>query len=181
MAGRSKTAAGGSAARATGPAAAVRTLEGNPSGPSDGKRRVALVVAKFNSLVTDKLLAGAVECLLRHGVAASRIAVVKVPGAVEIPLAAKRLAASRKYAAVAALGCVIRGDTTHYDYVCDMAARGVLEAGLSTGVPVIFGVLTTENLDQALARAGKAAEGDNKGWDAALAALEMADLLGKIG
>lgn len=170
MAGRSKIGA-----PAAGLPKGIVQLAGEPAA---GKARIALVAARFNSAVTDQLLEGAVGALLRRGVKAGNIAVARVPGAVEIPIAAKRLAATGKYAAVVALGCVIRGDTTHYDYVCDMAARGVLDAALSTGVPVIFGVLTTENLEQALERA-ETARGD-KGGEAALAALEMADLLRRI-
>lgn len=171
MAGKSKTA----------PAAfrlpeGIEALAGDPAAR---KVRIALVAARFNSAVTDHLLAGAVGALLRQGMKPANIAVARVPGAVEIPIAAKRLAATGRYAAVVALGCVIRGDTSHYDYVCSMAAQGVLEAALSTGVPVIFGVLTTETLEQALERA-EVARGD-KGGEAALAALEMADLLRKIG
>jgi 6,7-dimethyl-8-ribityllumazine synthase len=172
MAGKSKIGTGG------GPLplpADIKVLAGEPAA---GKARVALVAARFNSAVTDHLLAGAVGALLRRGVKAGHITVARVPGAVEIPIAAKRLAASGKYAAVVALGCVIRGDTTHYDYVCTMAAQGVLDAALSTGVPVIFGVLTTETLEQALERA-EVSRGD-KGGEAALAALEMADLLRMI-
>lgn len=176
MAGRSKTgAASGGGGTGNLPAEIVR-LAGEPAA---GKVRIALVAARFNSIVTDHLLAGAVGALLRRGVKAGNITVARVPGAVEIPIAAKRLAATGKYAAVVALGCVIRGDTTHYDYVCGMASRGVLDAALDTGVPVIFGVLTTENLGQAMERA-EVARGD-KGGEAALAALEMADLLRKIG
>ena len=146
--------------------------------PGSRARRVAIVTARYNSVVTDQLEAGAVACLMEFGAAASDITVAKVPGAVELPLAAKALAASGRYEAVVAFGCVIRGDTTHYDYVCSMAADGIREAALSTGVPVIFGVLTTENLEQALERAD-AKRGD-KGREAALGALEMADLLEKI-
>ena len=169
MAGKSK--AGG----AVKPAKGLVPLIGDPAGRP---RKVAIVTARFNSLVTDQLEAGAVACLIERGAKASGITVAKVPGAVELPLTAKTLAATGRYEAVIALGCVIRGDTSHYDYVCSMAADGVLAAGLSTGVPVIFGVLTTENLEQALERAD-AKRGD-KGREAALGALEMADLLEKI-
>lgn len=137
-------------------------------------RKFALVVSRFNSLVTAQLLAGAQDCLLRHGAKESDLTVVWVPGAVEIPQAAKKLAETGKFQAVVALGCVIRGSTSHYDHVCSMAAKGIAEAGMATGVPVIFGVLTTETLEQALERAGT--KGGNKGWDAALAAIEMANL-----
>jgi 6,7-dimethyl-8-ribityllumazine synthase len=146
--------------------------------PAARVREVAVVTAKYNSLVTDQLEAEAIACLIEHGARAEGITLAKVPGAVELPLAAKTLAATGRYEAVVALGCVIRGDTTHYDYVCSMAADGLLEAALSTGVPVIFGVLTTENLEQAQERA--AAGRGNKGREAALCALEMADLLEKI-
>lgn len=174
MAGKSKT--GG----AIEPAKGLVPLVGEPAARARKARarRVAIVTARFNSLVTDQLEAGAVACLIEHGAKAEDIIVAKVPGAVELPLAAKTLAATGRYEAVVALGCVIRGDTTHYDYVCSMAADGLLEAALSTGVPVIFGVLTTENLEQALERA-EAGRG-NKGREAALGALEMADLLEKI-
>lgn len=136
------------------------------------------MVSRFNSRVTDHLLAGAVGVLERHGAAPKDITVARVPGAVELPIAAKALAMTGKYDAVVTLGCVIRGDTTHYDYVCSMASQGVLDAALETGVPVIFGVLTTETLEQALERA-EISRGD-KGGEAALAALEMADLLRRI-
>lgn len=169
MAGKSKT--GGAVKTAKG----LAPLVGDPAAR---RRNVAIVTAKFNSVVTDQLEAGAVACLIGHGAKAEEITVAKVPGAVELPLAAKTLAATGRFDAVVALGCVIRGDTSHYDYVCSMAADGILEAGLSTGVPVIFGVLTTENLEQALERAD-AKRGD-KGREAALGALEMADLLEKI-
>jgi 6,7-dimethyl-8-ribityllumazine synthase len=179
MAGKSKT--GG----AVKPAKGLVSLVGDPAarptkgrGPKARIRKVAIVTAKFNSLVTDQLEAGAVACLVEYGAKAEEIVVAKVPGAVELPLAAKTLAATGKYEAVVALGCVIRGDTSHYDYVCSMAADGIREASLGTGVPVIFGVLTTENLEQALERA-EAGRG-NKGREAALGALEMADLLEKI-
>jgi 6,7-dimethyl-8-ribityllumazine synthase len=174
MAGKSKI--GGAVKTAKG----LVPLVGDPAArPTQGRaRKVAIVTAKFNSLVTDQLEAGAVACLIEHGASAEEIVVAKVPGAVELPLAAKTLAATGKYEAVVALGCVIRGDTSHYDYVCSMAADGIREAAMGTGVPVIFGVLTTENLEQALERA-EAGRG-NKGREAALCALEMADLLEKI-
>jgi 6,7-dimethyl-8-ribityllumazine synthase len=140
--------------------------------------KFALVVGRFNSLVTSQLLEGARDALLRHGAKEQDLTVAWVPGAVEIPQAAKKLAETGRYKAVIALGAVIRGSTSHYDHVCAMAARGIAEAGMSTGVPVVFGVLTTETLEQALERAGT--KGGNKGWDAALAAIEMADLLGQI-
>jgi 6,7-dimethyl-8-ribityllumazine synthase len=137
-------------------------------------RRFAIVVSRFNSLITDRLLAGARACLSEHGVANDAIDVVSVPGAWELPVAAQA-ATRRGYAAVIALGCVIRGDTPHFEYVAGAAAQGLERVSLEAGLPVAFGVLTTEDTNQALARAG-GREG-NKGWDAALVALEMADLL----
>lgn len=140
--------------------------------------RFALIAARFNSLVVDQLLAGAVEALRRHGVAESQLDVVRVPGSYEIPLIAQKLGKSGKYAAIICLGCVIRGDTDHYDYVAGAAANGIAQAGPATGVPVIFGVLTCENLEQALHRVGGKA--GNKGYEAALAAIEMASLMKKL-
>ena len=140
--------------------------------------RIAIVTARFNDFITERLHAGARDCLLRHGVAEDGIDSVWVPGAFELPLTALTLAQSAKYQAVICLGAVIRGDTTHYDYVCNEAAKGIAAAGLQTGVPVIFGVLTTENAEQAIARAG--GKSGNKGWDAAMTALEMANLLPQI-
>src|SRR5262249_40227922 len=124
------------------------------------------------------LVAGAVDGLKRHGVADEAIDVVRVPGSLEIPLVAKRLAASGAYAAVICLGAIIRGDTDHYDHVAAGSASGVAEAGLSTGVPVIFGILTCDTLEQAINRAG--AKSGNKGFDAALAAIEMVNLIGQL-
>ncbi len=141
-------------------------------------RHFAIVVARFNELVTEKLLEGAQDCLQRHGVQPEHITVAYVPGACEIPQVAQRLAASGKFQAVITLGCVIRGATAHFDHVAATATRGVAEVASRTGLPVIFGVLTTENIEQALERAGTKA--GNKGWDCALAALEMADLWTKL-
>jgi 6,7-dimethyl-8-ribityllumazine synthase len=139
---------------------------------------VAVVTARFNDFITERLHNGARDCLLRHGVSAEAIDSVWVPGAFELPLTALKLAQTGKYQAVICLGAVIRGDTTHYDYVCNEAAKGIAAAGLQTGVPVIFGVVTTENTEQAIARAG--GKSGNKGWDAAMTALEMANLLPQI-
>jgi 6,7-dimethyl-8-ribityllumazine synthase len=138
----------------------------------------AIIVARFNSEITDKLLAGAQFAFREARVADSAVEVVRVPGAFELPLVAKTMAATGKYAAVVCLGAVIRGDTNHYDYVCRAATDGILQAGMETGVPIIFGVLTCEDDEQALARAG-GAEG-NKGADAALAAIEMANLIERL-
>jgi 6,7-dimethyl-8-ribityllumazine synthase len=140
--------------------------------------RFAIVAARFNALVTESLLAGCRDALVRHGVAGDRIDVAWVPGSFEIPLVARKLAESRRYAAVVCLGCVIRGETSHYDHVAGQAAAGVMQAGLSTGVPVIFGILTTESVEQALNRAGL--KSGNKGADAALAAIEMVNLLARL-
>ena len=141
--------------------------------------RFAIVASRFNEFITSKLLEGALDMLRRHGAAEDAVDVVWVPGAFEIPLAAKKLAASGKYDAVICVGAVIRGATSHYDYVCNEVSKGVAQAGLSTGVPVIFGVVTTENIEQAVERAGTKA--GNKGADGAMAAMEMANLLKKIG
>ena len=140
--------------------------------------RFALVVARFNGTIVEDLVAGALDGLRRHGVADDAIDLVRVPGSFEIPLVAQRLAAGGKYAALICLGAVIRGETSHYDHVAGEAASGVGRAALSTGVPVIFGVLTCETLDQAINRAGGKA--GNKGFEAALAAIEMVNLLRKL-
>jgi len=134
--------------------------------------RVAIVVARFNSLVAEQLLAGAVDCLTRHGSAEQDLTAVRVPGAFEIPFAAKKLAESGRYDAVICLGAVIRGSTPHFDYVAGESAKGIAQVSLATGVPVINGIITTNDVEQALERAGTKA--GNKGWDAALAAIEMA-------
>ena len=140
--------------------------------------RVALVCSRFNDLVTERLLAGATDGLLRHGVDEASVTVAWVPGAFELPLAASRLAASGEVDAVVCLGAVIRGATAHFDYVAGQCAAGVQRVQLETGVPVIFGVLTTETVEQALDRAG--GKSGNKGFDAATAAIEMADLLSQL-
>lgn len=154
----------------------VNIIEGNIT--AEGLR-FAIVASRFNEFITAKLLDGALDMLRRHGAAEDAVDVVWVPGAFEIPLAAKKLAASGKYDAVICVGAVIRGATSHYDYVCNEVSKGVAQAGLSTGVPVIFGVVTTENIEQAVERAGTKA--GNKGADGAMAAMEMANLLKKIG
>jgi 6,7-dimethyl-8-ribityllumazine synthase len=151
------------------------TYEGSFALPSG---RFALVAARFNSAIVDALIAGAVDGLKRHGVADEAIDVVRVPGSFEVPLVAKRMAASGGYAAVICLGAIIRGDTDHYDHVAAGAASGVAQAGLSTGVPIIFGILTCDTLEQAINRAG--GKSGNKGFDAALAAIEMVNLLRQL-
>ena len=140
--------------------------------------RFALVAARFNAAIVDPLLAGAQDAFARHGVPADRLDVVRVPGSFEIPLAAQKLAESGKYAAVICLGCVIRGETDHYDHVAGAATNGILNAGLKTGIPVIYGVLTCETLEQAIHRAG--AKSGNKGFEAAVTAIEMVNLLAKL-
>ena len=151
----------------------------NYQGSLDGKSlRIAVVTARFNDFITERLQAGALDCLKRHGMAQDAIDTVAVPGAFELPLTALTLAETGRYQAVICLGAVIRGDTTHYDYVCNEAAKGIAAAGLKTGIPVIFGVVTTENTEQAISRAG--GKSGNKGWDAAMTALEMANLLPHI-
>jgi len=143
-----------------------------------GGRRIGVAVARFNELVTRRLLEGALEGLRAHGVADEDVDVAWVPGAFELPAVARRLAASRTYDAVICLGAVIRGETAHFEHVADQAATGIRLAAEAADVPVIFGVLTTETLEQALARAG--GDHGNKGWDAAVAALEMASLLEQL-
>ena len=140
--------------------------------------KFAIVVSRFNEFITSKLLGGALDVLKRHETDDNDIDVVWVPGAFEIPLLAKKLASSKKYDAVICLGAVIRGSTTHYDYVCNEVSKGIAAVGLSTGVPTIFGVVTTENIEQAIERAGTKA--GNKGSDAAVSAMEMANLLKTI-
>ena len=149
------------------------------TGVIDGEgMRVAIVCGRFNDLITNRLLEGALGGLGVHGVKESDVIVAWVPGAFEIPVAAKRCAASGAFDAVVTLGAVIRGDTAHFEYVAGPCAEGIQQAALETGVPIVFGVLTTENLDQALQRSDL--EGDNKGEEAAHTALEMVDLLRRL-
>lgn len=136
--------------------------------------KVAIVVARFNEFITSKLLTGALDCLKRHEAEEDNLTVVWVPGAFEIPMAAKKLAESGKYDAVICLGAVIRGATPHFDYVCAEASKGIAQVSLQTGVPVAFGVLTTENIQQAVERAGTKA--GNKGVDCAMTVMEMVNL-----
>jgi 6,7-dimethyl-8-ribityllumazine synthase len=144
-------------------------------GELDGRgMKVGVVVSRFNDFICERLLAGALDCLTRHGVSDTDVTVTHVPGALEIPVTARRMALSKRHDAVICLGCVIRGETSHYDQVCAEVARGVATAALESGRPVTFGVLTTETLHQAIERAG--AKGGNRGWDAALAAIEMVNL-----
>ena len=146
--------------------------------PSARDRRVAIVAARFNDFVVASLLKGARAAWHERGGAAQDLTVVRVPGAFELPVVARRLASSGRYDAVVALGCVIRGDTPHFDYIAGEAARGLQLAGLETGVPVIFGVLTVESLEQALERAATSA--GNKGGEAMESALEMAAVMARL-
>ncbi|MBM7699157.1 6,7-dimethyl-8-ribityllumazine synthase [Kurthia huakuii] len=136
--------------------------------------KIGIVVGRFNEFINAKLVDGATDGLLRHGVEEANIDTVWVPGAFEVPFIAKKLAEKGEYDAVIGLGTVIRGSTTHYDYVCNEAAKGIAQVGLQTGVPVIFGIVTTESIEQAIERSGTKA--GNKGYDAAVSAIEMANL-----
>jgi 6,7-dimethyl-8-ribityllumazine synthase len=140
--------------------------------------KFAVIISRFNDFITGKLLDGAIDALVRHGSSEQNIEVIKVPGAFEIPLAAKRVAEKGKYDAVICLGTVIRGATPHFDYVASEASKGIAQASLDTGVPIAFGVLTTDTIEQAVERAGS--KSGNKGWDAALVAIEMAQLFKKL-
>lgn len=150
----------------------MKTFEGNLVGTG---LKVGIVVGRFNAFINEKLLEGALDGLKRHGVSEKNIDVAWVPGAFEIPLAAKKMAETNNYDAVITLGTVIRGATPHFDYVCNEAAKGVSSVGLELGIPVVFGVLTTDTIEQAIERAGTKA--GNKGYDAAVSAIEMANLL----
>jgi 6,7-dimethyl-8-ribityllumazine synthase len=136
--------------------------------------KIGIVVGRFNEFLTSKLLGGAMDGLKRHGVSEEDIDVAWVPGAFEVPFIAKKMAETKKYDAIIGLGTVIRGSTTHYDYVCNEAAKGIANAGLTTGVPVMFGIVTTETIEQAIERSGT--KSGNKGYDAAVSAIEMANL-----
>lgn len=149
----------------------MKTLEGKLTAKN---MKIAIVVARFNEFITSKLLSGCIDCLIRHEAADEDLTVAWVPGAFEIPMAAKKLAESGKYDAVICLGAVIRGATPHFDYVCAEASKGIAQVSMQTGVPVAFGVLTTENIQQAVERAGTKA--GNKGVDCAMAAMEMVNL-----
>lgn len=149
----------------------MKTLEGKLTAKN---MKIAIVVARFNEFITSKLLGGCIDCLIRHEAADEDLTVAWVPGAFEIPMAAKKLAESGKYDAVICLGAVIRGATPHFDYVCAEASKGIAQVSMQTGVPVAFGVLTTENIQQAVERAGTKA--GNKGVDCAMTAMEMVNL-----
>ncbi|MDO4300165.1 MAG: 6,7-dimethyl-8-ribityllumazine synthase [Clostridia bacterium] len=153
----------------------MRKIEGNLV--ANGKK-FAIVASRFNEFIVNKLVSGAEDAFLRHGVNSDDISLVWVPGAFEIPLAAQKLAKSGEYDAVVCVGTVIRGATSHYDYVCNEVSKGIANVGLNTGVPVIFGIVTTENIEQAIERAGTKA--GNKGFDAAVSAIEMVNLFDNI-
>lgn len=155
----------------------MKIIEGNVTAQS-ASTKIAIVSSRFNDFIVERLVEGAVDALKRHNVADENITIAKVPGAFEIPVVAKRLAESKKFDAVICLGAVIRGSTTHYDYVCNEVSKGIAQVSLATGVPVMFGVLTTENIEQAIERSGSKA--GNKGSDCALGALEMINLLGQM-
>lgn len=150
----------------------MKVLEGNFAGKGI---KVGIVAARFNEFITSKLLSGAMDGLVRHEVLEDDIEVAWVPGAFEIPLVAQKMANSGKYDAVICLGAVIRGATSHYDYVCNEVSKGIAAVGLNSGIPVLFGVVTTENIEQAIERAGTKA--GNKGYDCALSAIEMVNLM----
>ena len=141
--------------------------------------RVALLVARFNSFVVESLLAGAVDCLKRHGAEEKDMTIIRVPGAFEMPLIAKQLAASKKYDAIIALGAVIRGGTPHFEYVAGECTKGLASVGMEFNLPIAFGVLTVDSIEQAIERAGTKA--GNKGVEAAMSAIEMIDLIKKLG
>ena len=154
----------------------MKKVEGQLVAPKGA--RFCVIASRFNHFIVEKLVGGALDGLKRHGVADADIDLAWVPGSFEVPLAAKRLAASGKYAAVICLGAIIRGDTDHYDHVAGEAAKGVAHASQATGVPVIFGILTCDTLEQAINRAG--AKAGNKGFEAALTAIEMVNLLRQL-
>ena len=153
----------------------INTLEGDFVATD---ARFAIVASRVNNFIVDSLIAGAIDTLRRHGVKDSSIDLVRVPGAFEMPLAAQRLAASSRYAGIIALGAVIRGSTPHFDYVAAEVSKGIAQVSLETGVPIAFGILTTDTIEQAVERAGTKA--GNKGFDAACAAIEMANLLREL-
>ncbi len=153
----------------------MNILEGNLISK---EAKIGIVVSRFNEFITGKLLSGAVDTLLRHGVSDENISVAWVPGAFEIPLISKKMAETGKYDAVICLGAIIRGSTSHYELVCNEAAKGVAQVSLETGVPVLFGIITTENIEQAIERAGSKA--GNKGSECAEGAIEMINLCKRI-
>ncbi len=154
----------------------MKVLEGFYEGKG---LKIAIVASRFNEFITNKLVGGAEDCLRRHNVEEEDITLAWVPGAFEIPLAAKKLAKSGKYDAIICVGAVIRGATSHYDYVCAEVSKGIASVSLETEIPVLFGVLTTDTIEQAIERAGTKA--GNKGYDCAMSALELVQMLRKVG
>ena len=155
----------------------INVIEGEVVAPKGIK--VGIVASRFNEFITNKLLGGAVDGLVRHGVEEKNITAAWIPGAFEIPTVAKKMAESGKYDAVICVGAVIRGSTTHYDYVCNEVSKGIAHISMETGVPTLFGILTTDNIEQAVERAGTKA--GNKGYDCALSAIEMVNVLSNLG
>ena len=154
----------------------MKSFEGNLIGTD---LKIGIVASRFNELLSSRLVSGATDALERHGVADANVDIAWVPGSFEMPLVAKKLAESGSYDAVLAIGVIIRGGTPHFDYVAAEASKGIAKTSVDSGVPVVFGVITADTLEQAIERAGT--KGGNKGWDAALAAIEMANLLKQIG
>ena len=153
----------------------MKILEGNVVG---SKMKIGIVAARFNEFIVSKLIGGAEDALIRHGVGKDDIELAWVPGSFEIPIVAQKMAESKKYDAIICLGAVIKGATDHYDFVCAVASKGIATVGMKTGVPTLFGVLTTDNIEQAIERAGTKA--GNKGYDTACAAIEMVNLMKNI-
>ena len=154
----------------------IKLVEGKVVAPKGMK--VGIVASRFNEIIVNKLLGGAVDGLVRHGVEEQNITAAWVPGAFEIPSVASKMAKSGNYDAIICVGAVIRGETSHYDYVCNEVSKGIAQGGLATGVPVLFGIVTTENIEQAISRAGS--KGGNKGYDCALSAIEMVNVLKQL-
>ncbi len=154
----------------------INTIEGKVVAKKNMK--VGIVASRFNEFITSKLLGGALDGLVRHGVEEKNITTAWIPGAFEIPVIAKKMAQTGKYDAVICVGAVIRGSTTHYDYVCNEVSKGIAHVSLETGIPVLFGILTTENIEQAIERAGTKA--GNKGYDCALSAIEMVNVIDQL-
>lgn len=141
-------------------------------------KKFGIIISRFNEMISKSLLSGAIDCLTRHGASEDEIIIAFVPGSFEIPLAAKKMTASKKYDAVICLGTIIRGATPHFEYIAAEVSKGIATVSLETGVPTVFGIITSDTIEQAIERAGTKA--GNKGWDAALSAIEMADLMKKL-
>jgi 6,7-dimethyl-8-ribityllumazine synthase len=153
----------------------IKTMQGHLNAQN---RKFALVISRFNEFISHKLLDGAMDCLLRHGADEKNVTIYWVPGSFEIPLIAQKLAAAGEWDAIVCLGTIIRGDTPHFEYIASEAAKGIAQVALHSGTPVAFGIITADTTEQAIERAGT--KSGNKGWDAALSAIEMADLVQKI-